>query len=64
MPGIIEPESIVLAGCLPDGVGETFQAGKKVIFQLRFQRSSIRISRVWPERILARTFSASCSISG
>jgi hypothetical protein len=49
---------------LPVGVGETFQAGKKVIFQLRFQRSSIRISRVWPERILARTFSASCSISG
>jgi hypothetical protein len=64
MPGIIEPESIVLAGCLPDGVGETFQAGKKVILQLRFQRSSTRISRVWPERILARTLSASCSISG
>ena len=64
MPGIIEPESIVLAGCLPDGVGETFQAGKKVILQLRFQRSSIRISRVWPERILARILSASCSISG
>jgi hypothetical protein len=64
MPGIIEPESIVLAGCLPDGVGETFQAGKKVILQLGFQRSSIRISRVWPERIFSRTLSASCSISG
>jgi len=32
MPGIIEPESIVLAGGLPDGVGELFEAGKKVIF--------------------------------
>jgi hypothetical protein len=49
---------------LPHGVREPFQTGKKVILQLRFQRSSIRISRVWPERILARTFSASCSISG
>jgi hypothetical protein len=44
---------------LPDGVGKTFQAGKKVILQLRFQRSSIRISRVWPERIFSRTLSAS-----
>jgi hypothetical protein len=52
MPGIIEPESIILVGGLPDGVGESFEAGKKFIFQLRFHRSSIRMSRVWPERIL------------
>ena len=34
MSGIIEPESIILVGGLPDGVGESFEAGKKFIFQL------------------------------
>jgi len=64
MPGVIKPESIILAGGLPDVIGKSFQAGEKRSFQLRLHRSSIRMSRVWPERILARTFSASCAISG
>jgi len=34
MPGVIEPDSMILAGGLPDGLGESFQAGEKFIFQL------------------------------